>query len=1411
MEASLSFRRRNERRQQAKLIKESHARFDDYLDLNEESLRRSCKRLMSHLYANNDLRAPQTEFSNLRGSPLPRPASLEFEYNNKIDDQSSVHFEEHERAPKWISSKHSDAKRSTFDPKSMSYLRLQYEKRQQRQTNQANKMQQSEPSLSAQSMERHSIPNEPATDASLGANHRLLQQDIVARSHELSKRRFFERLEQRELLKSASSSDSTFSNSSQIQISKALPLSSRTQVISAGIDSSKSKIQTKSYKSGAVKNSSPNQMKWATQRTASTSTEVSHKSGPFEQSDFKLEHVSVGIETIGLPSTLALKSNLIEFSNDTQWMANSSSDQSEFEIQVPANLDCSLFSADSLDRNSHYEQMRNSSLLVVKQVDSIESGCCIKEKESGLKAQMSSSASMMENKETLICADKHRVSKLITDDKARTSVARRQSSSISELEKQIMTVGCLKTTIEEGTVEINQDFRESITVADCPRLDQKKKPTGGEIKSIISSPRDDNLTIEPRRTQSASLFELKSTETTGESVDDSNLNSALRLASSLSSLKDSKDLLVEIANARSNLANESRLPETRSPVVQSLGGRSDLAKSNEFSVPLVCITDQGYKCEHVNENIASGSSQTKKVAGLLDLVSLEKSVVNFKIRDYPPEADEINRTCSRALVSEDCQGKHFGMPTEAREYKQQQVNKANKNKSLVESIDEKTFNNRIHEFKNPSKEQENIALVSVNHDEAAPKDDALKCQISESGPEKKCNPIELSSEPTKRDHQGILTVGQEDDGGSSCSSSGFGASSSDGCASGSQMLNDRGRVEMRKSCRPCGNMSSGQSPNSLVTSSDRYSVCESGTDYATYAKPACSGSNRPKSATIMVENQNYTSVVKRGYFNQLLEQDSSRRQGQLGSAVYVNLRNHGNNLILHQNGYASTGSINRVSDDTSQMIEKKNGSEGELSNRSYQTSDSANSGGFSALPPAHTNHLLPSNNFDASISSLNQAGSQKKPSILKRFGSLVSRAFGPNLATNEESAICSELASLSLEKRGPETMSTTYERLDKFQKVLANSSDKVDSTQDGQHVLRDHKNDKCEEKMMFKEADLVVITSDCIKQRKHHMKTPRLVQRKNRNLAEDLYIHSRSRSRREAHCLSSSCSSLTSLMTCTSDNSSHDRGYIGRSRLRRADSLSDEFESLISKSSERNFVKKLRRSFRPKSGQRQSIRGQFHEIDCELPAKRNDHSDTQTREKGEQGNSSKSVKGSLGSAYAVPKLITLSSAMCLNKTATGFVGHDKAPKIIPEVHIYEKNLKKDPSSVRVPGLSNEQRPNVTITRPAHALTRRSMDERYQERGQGNHRCHHRNKHPHSHCHSNRCSGCRAKLRTAQYSSRCNRDMVKVNRKDVKGSVLGQVISFDESDGSQLIKLKRLNENPWGFFVAKGVINNTKGK
>lgn len=212
---------------QPRSIKKAFVRFDDYLDLNEENMRRSCKRLMNHLYSESasdqQQELPETIGHSANQHPIGSDKSAILSSSPNSAKRSLVASSEiaaGRRTPTTLPAR--ARKADAHDPGKApmttnsnsvgkSYLRSQYERRQLRQLELRNKMQ---ASLNTES--RFAAPAAAtactASADSAGANvcrqqqaqlKRNQQQDFVAKSHELSKRRFFEKLEQRESMKNS--------------------------------------------------------------------------------------------------------------------------------------------------------------------------------------------------------------------------------------------------------------------------------------------------------------------------------------------------------------------------------------------------------------------------------------------------------------------------------------------------------------------------------------------------------------------------------------------------------------------------------------------------------------------------------------------------------------------------------------------------------------------------------------------------------------------------------------------------------------------------------------------------------------------------------------------------------------------------------------------------------------------------------------------------------------------------------------------------------------------------------------------------------------------------------------------------------------------------------------------------------
>lgn len=167
--------------------RKSFVRFDaDYLDLNDENMRRSCRRLMSHLNATSGA----TEQSTCPAL-APAPAKL-----NSIEPAKDNALGGGNIIGNWQS-----GQRSLSAAGGKSYLRSHYERRQQRQqllmaSSRAMHQNQSQMQLREYQNLPAPIREQQQQQRASQAGRQRHQDLVVARSHELSKRRFFEKLEQ---------------------------------------------------------------------------------------------------------------------------------------------------------------------------------------------------------------------------------------------------------------------------------------------------------------------------------------------------------------------------------------------------------------------------------------------------------------------------------------------------------------------------------------------------------------------------------------------------------------------------------------------------------------------------------------------------------------------------------------------------------------------------------------------------------------------------------------------------------------------------------------------------------------------------------------------------------------------------------------------------------------------------------------------------------------------------------------------------------------------------------------------------------------------------------------------------------------------------------------------------------------
>jgi len=260
-----------------KLQKKSHVRFDDYMDLNEENMRRSCKLLMTRLYSEPDTTSKDgqpavissvVKTSRSSSRPTSPPPSMQDPVSDDVDGEcQKIGLEKNHLTQRQLSatqplSSQNESGHLPIMPKSTnsekqpsvshntspcsslgeqtdsvkSYLRSQYERRQRKQLDLmatkghqrhdgAPKTQNATASNKLRSvMIGDDCESGEVSDCCRGMHNQEghyksvkdtldragvskvswisgQQQDLVAKSHELSKRRFFEELQRREAKK----------------------------------------------------------------------------------------------------------------------------------------------------------------------------------------------------------------------------------------------------------------------------------------------------------------------------------------------------------------------------------------------------------------------------------------------------------------------------------------------------------------------------------------------------------------------------------------------------------------------------------------------------------------------------------------------------------------------------------------------------------------------------------------------------------------------------------------------------------------------------------------------------------------------------------------------------------------------------------------------------------------------------------------------------------------------------------------------------------------------------------------------------------------------------------------------------------------------------------------------------------
>lgn len=1312
-------------RKESKLLKESHVRFDEYLELNEESMRRSCRRLMSHLYSNCDLPGQQ----NWPKEPGDQNRTVE-----SSEDEKETEPERNEKRP--ISSVQSQSK---------SYLRSQYERRQQRQSNMLGKME-------------DGGTNKPNSS---GANNCRHQQDLVVKSHELSKRRFFEKLERGEFLRNNPESNLTFNprliSQSPVQHLKASPLASQNGVISATIhgDSNQSSQQeaSKEYKRNLCEMrriSKPAASETATAKLIALQDSISNLSQQRSQ-NVSNESSSAGKRNPIMDSPL--QSRLLEFLNGNQsW----NTDESEFEIRVPETLDSSVFSSDSLEQNPARNQLQASGLLVVKQVSSNDSP--------NLEADLNGPT------RTDIESERAQVTSLEVD--LSCLVNKTQPSEI--IGYQVNKDSGKSTGIHDAALNTEALNRTNNDSPGSPRLliggqDQKanavSRTTWG-IKSTISYHMDNNSPMKVRRIAStASLDELMCSTTSGLANVDFHEQRFRQRSSSLAN---------RCTQGTARIGKPGEAPEISDLVGQRRGGDVEMPITARDAREVFIATET--QAQSKNKTQLLGSFESPRIAALVQQVASNSlaatKITKQQIRDSTREATEINRI--ETVVSAE---RMFTSQADAA--KCEQVNQLDRAKS-------DSSEGQITGLASPSQKSMANEVINVDYDETGP---TFHFKVDPDPSKAKIEQVRerITIELLKGDAvmaQASALMSHEDDRASSCSSSGFGAGSSDGCTVGSNANDGK--------CPTTGKYLKVDQLHRAPVSGMRESLCTSRSthdepDCAEYGQffgsgPASKSSKEDKTRVLLIENQSYATVTNFNFASRSAS-ESSAVQRSLENVDYANL----NHCDFHRRSsqtvnYASLGSPNQRHMRLG-VGAKNDGSEGEVS---ISTSESGISGGFSALPPPRVQLPSPANICDSTNEPLSQFKPTKKCSILRRFGSLVSKAFGTQITTEN-----------STEHEELEAKYGSTKNHEKSPRIQA-CADVIIHSKKAQHKDEDFgslKDEQESSRLLARKSGLVVSLDRNVNLRSLQART-RLSTRRRGRIDDSSSRDRDSRNLRRVRCSSCSASSSSSLSTVSQSHprSAHQSKYAAPIKAQ------PELSGLRSGGPS------------PQKGSKsQPSRGRSIDIDWVSD-------NTEATKKNSRESSNKLAKSRLQSTREIRRLITLSSNTSLRRD--DFQRDRSTQKgSAPEIRIYEQNQPKyeldvsSSSDSDVSWLHYKLDSRVRASRVSSPIALRSGRSRRDSHHSSNRRVRHHHKHSHRNEQPN--SSCN---RHARSTSRCaqtcrsqeRRLMVRPNQDRAKGGACGQLISINENDGSQVIELKRPAERPWGFFVAKGAINNAKG-
>lgn len=1576
--------------------KKAFVRFDDYLDLNEENMRRSCKRLMNHLYSETSgpsqvagSAAPTAISGQAPNKCPPAAAGAPNNTSNKsavtggANRAKCISFADNKKSLAQPS--HSPATTTTTtapaNTNGKSYLRSQYERRQQRQLELMSKMQlepegtdiadganarQSQPKQQLQ-VQKHEVTQQHKKQEEQQRRRQMQQQDLVAKSHELSKRRFFEKLERRESIKNLNSGAQL--NEQQQPISSAAQVAALTAAADAQSDAvalqgpqigrlaniqigagqkslDDNELMLKAYQSLVSKSKSANETNASDKNDELVGDDgIGKRSHPnmetLGQSDGAVDcgTKELAVELIGFytPSprssadcraatATTTTEQLIEFSVKEQQEQQvdekfssklvaqqlveqqlstaalafipASEDESAFEISVPSDGSGILSNSSSLNQPDGFI---SSGLLLVKKVEvANESQSLI---DLPPLTQASAPANAVEFDDRPPTLSGRQKSALSTQQ-----VANKTKAPLDDLtDNKVKQIDGQRPTTIAGTmasvVGTNRDGCECISEAtfsepesNLPGIDDdnRQKRAAASVSLTISGGNNHNSSNDDNNGMVNTISSVDGA--TSNEQDGSNDCCGGSVERFQIDLASEQTATIEVGG-ESNRVRDHEAPEALRLVEQPGGAASTTAAAAFSRIPTL-----------VGSSFSAYPVQTESAAQEQHLAASLQTITKHRIRDVPPEANcGINR--KEAIVSEmatSAEASNYDDAAIEKVDAEQQVNEVDKEHGSFEGLAHTNEDVYANSTSYDGKNNGNHVVKGVRNILESDETDGIELMKGKL----------IESEYTAGHHANLVIQKQlrrnhstEEDGGSSCSSSGFGASISDGANSiGDTVISmsdnkqHNAENEYRRPTSLAVMSLRGDREEQDHDSNPIYdSICQPKSRICNQALP---GSGKlaayqqlvgpdqayPKGRSLLVENHNYAFVLNSCHSSQPDSSIVPERDG-LATEGYANLPLR-NKALAVEYAFARCPTSDNINRNDNEKLPNNLHFDADSSGCSYSTT-SANSGGFSMLPPARVECPLPTNNLE-SLDSFASGSSPKKSSLLRKFGSLVSRAFtgGVGAGTGVQSAT---------------SASKINEHDDELEQpqVTCNNANGI-GPRTALVIERDHKGElagaSCQAQVG--EADLVILQTKHVNQRKQQPMLSSAKQQGEQNSAlchrhDDRLSRGKKHSRKMRRSNSASDVDSESSVSCSS-RSSLDIRQRRNGHPKKADSVFEELESLVSPSKNSTYYRaadedpldsnKTRCRAQSSSHRRhhkQQLTSTCHHIDIDcisltkalvVGAKEANAENQNTW----GTNANKSVGGprsllrlfnpisSQKAAESTPNLAASiqtcrPSSRCdlagdkdsLNQPTSGFWGfssligpsHATQADTIKTKHRGRKQHQKGSRTdaqqsldygdheslvysnlqslnagykVQLPSRGKEEQQQHLLDKYQSLSLYQNLLQTYAKRRHHGvhhgHHCHHHHHHNHRRAHhtiSTSRHTHRSSTRCAQSCGQsCRVSSSASSEGPVSGHravVSGQLIKINKSDGSQVVELQRSPGKSWGFFVARGAINNVKGK